>query len=138
MVPENEDVVRRFIAELWNRGDLSVADLLIAPAHVHHLGGGEYHGPEGVKGLVSWLRSAFPDLRFAINDIVSDGDRVVLRWTGSGTHLGEGYDVAPTGRRVEWTGTDWFRLTSGQICEVWAIADGGALRDQLTPTVADE
>jgi predicted ester cyclase len=138
MVPENEDVVRRFIEELWNGGELSVAEVLIASAHVHHLGDTDYHGPEGVKGLVVWLRTAFPDLRFAIDDVVSDGDRVVLRWTASGTHLGSGFEVPPTGRRVEWIGTDWFRIVSGQICEVWAIADSGALHDQLRSTGAQD
>lgn len=134
MVPDNEAVVRRFIDELWNRGDLAVADLVVAPAHIHHLGGSEYHGPEGVKGLVVWLRAAFPDLTFAVDDVVSDRDRVVLRWTATGTHLGPGLDLEPTGRRVGWAGTDWFRLEGGQICEVWAIADGGAMLDQLTAT----
>jgi predicted ester cyclase len=131
-VPENEAVVRRFMEELWSDGDLGVADELVALTHVHHLGDEELHGPEGVKGAVSWLRSAFPDLRFEIDDVVSDGDRVVLRWTARGTHGGTFADVEPTGRRVVWTGCDWFRVHLGRLTEAYVVADGGALLDQLT------
>jgi hypothetical protein len=50
MVPENEAIVRRFFDELWNEGELSVADELVAADHVHHVGGEELLGPDGVKG----------------------------------------------------------------------------------------
>jgi predicted ester cyclase len=131
MVSENESVARRFFEELWNGGELGVADELIAAEHVHHVGGQVLSGPEGVEGAVTWLRTAFPDLRFEIDDLVSDGDRVALRWTASGTHLGPFDDLQPTGRNVEWKGADWLRLRGGQIIEVWAFADGGVLLDQL-------
>jgi len=132
VVPENEAVVRRFMNELWSDGNLDAADELVAINHVHHLGDEELHGPDGLKGAVSWLRSAFPDLRFEIDDVVSDGDRVVLRWTATGTHDGTFADVAPTGRRVAWNGCDWFRLHAGQLTEAFVVADGGALYEQLT------
>jgi|tagenome__1003787_1003787.scaffolds.fasta_scaffold20848482_2 predicted ester cyclase len=132
MVPENEAVVRRFMRELWSGGDLSVADELVAPDHVHYLGDEELRGPDEIKAAVLGLRTAFPDLRFEIDDLVSDGDRVVLRWTATGTHEGTFADVAPTGRRVAWSGCDWFRLRSDQLIEGFVVADGGALYEQLT------
>ena len=134
MVPENEAIVRRFFEELWNAGDLRVADELVAADHVHHVGGQELRGPDGVKGAVTWLRTAFPDLRFEIDNVISDGDQAAVRWTASGTHLGSLAGMQPTGRRVEWTGSDWFRLHHGRMIEVWAIADGEALQEQLTAT----
>ena len=132
MVPENEAIVRRFFEELWNEGDLRVADELVAADHVHDVGGEELRGPDGVKGAVTWLRTAFPDLRFEIDDLITDGDDVALRWTASGTHLGPFEDLQPTGRRVQWKGSDWFRLHGGRIIEVWAFADGAVLHEQLT------
>ena len=83
---------------------------------------------------MTWLRTAFPDLRFEIDNLISEGDQAALRWTASGTHLGPFADIQPTERRVEWTGCDWFRLHRGRIIEVWAIADGEALQEQLTST----
>jgi steroid delta-isomerase-like uncharacterized protein len=134
MVPENEAIVRRFFEELWNEGDLGVADELIAADHVHDVGGEELRGPDGVKGAVTWLRTAFPDLRFEIASLISDGDQAAVRWTASGTHLGPFAGVPPTGRRVEWTGSDWFRLHRGRIIDAWVIADGEGLQEQLTAT----
>jgi steroid delta-isomerase-like uncharacterized protein len=134
MVPENEAIVRRFFEELWNEGDLGVADELIAADHVHDVGGEELRGPDGVKGAVTWLRTAFPDLRFEIDSLISDGDQAAVRWTASGTHLGPFAGVPPTGRRVEWTGSDWFRLHRGRIIDAWVIADGEGLQEQLTAT----
>jgi steroid delta-isomerase-like uncharacterized protein len=134
MVPENEAIVRRFFEELWNEGDLGVADELIAADHVHDVGGEELRGPDGVKGAVTWLRTAFPDLRFEIHSLISDGDQAAVRWTASGTHLGPFAGVPPTGRRVEWTGSDWFRLHRGRIIDAWVIADGEGLQEQLTAT----
>ena len=86
MVPENESTVRRFFEELWNTGDLDSADEMLAPGHVHHLGDDRLDGPEAVKEAVRRMRTAFPDLHFTLEDVVSDGDRVVVRWTATGTH----------------------------------------------------
>jgi predicted ester cyclase len=132
MVPENEAVVRRFMTELCSDGSLAVADEVVASDHVHRVGDEELHGPEELKRAVLGLRTAFPDLRFEIDDLISDGDQVVLRWTATGTHGGTFADVAPTGRRVTWIGCDWFRLRSGQLTEAFVVADGGALYEQLT------
>ena len=115
MTSENEGIVRRFFDELWSGGDLRVADELVDAEEVHHVGGEDMSGPEGVKGAVAWLRTAFPDLRFEINGLVSDGDQVAVRWTASGTHGGPFDDLKPTGRRVEWTGSDWLKLRGCRI-----------------------
>ena len=103
-----------------NEGVLSVAGELVAAEHVHHLGSQELLGPEGVTGAVRGLRGAFPDWHFEIDDLVSAGDRVVVRWTATGTHEGMFDDVAPTGRLVEWIGCDWFRI--------WYREDHGGVR----------
>jgi predicted ester cyclase len=132
MVPENEVIVRRFLTELWSDGSLRVADEVVAADHVHRVGDDELRGPDEVKGAVVGLRTAFPDLAFEIDDLISEGDRVVVRWTATGTHEGTFADVAPTGRRVTWTGCDWFRLRSRQLVEAFVVADGGALYEQLT------
>ena len=137
MVQENESAVRRFMGELWSEGNLSVADELVASDHVHLVGDDELHGPEGIKGAVTRLRTAFPDLQFVVNDLISDGDRVVLRWTATGTHEGPLADLAPTGRRVTWMGCDWFRLRSGQLIEAFVFTDGEAFYEQLTATESE-
>jgi predicted ester cyclase len=128
----NEFVVRRFFEELWNAGDLAVADDIVAPHHVHHIGDDVRNGPEGVKQMALYLREAFPDLHFVLEDVVSDADRVAVRWTATGTHRGPFIDLEPTGRHARWTGMDMVRLHEGQLVELWANADGAALWEQLT------
>jgi len=68
---DNKVLVRRFFEDLWNQGNLAVADALLAPEHVHHFPDGDIHGPEGVKQLVSGLRTAFPDIHTSTDDVVA-------------------------------------------------------------------
>jgi predicted ester cyclase len=132
MNAENESVVRRFFEELWNAGDLAVVDDIVAPHHVHHIGDDVRHGPEGVRQMASHLREAFPDLHFVLEDVLSDADRVAVRWTATGTQTGPFLDLEPTGRQARWTGMDMVRLHDGQLVELWANPDGAALWEQLT------
>lgn len=132
MVPEHETVVRRFFDQLWNAGDLGCADEVLSPGHVHHIGDYRMEGPDEVAATVARFRTAFPDLHFALEDVVSDGDRVVVRWTATGTHQGEFVGVPATGRHARWTGIDLVRLEEGRIVELWASADGAGLFEQLT------
>jgi steroid delta-isomerase-like uncharacterized protein len=131
-VEQNSVIVRRFFDELWNRGRFAAADELLAPAHVHHLSGDDLGGPVEVKALVEFLRHAFPDLRFVIEDELVAGDKVVVRWIATGTHLGDFGGLAPTGRFVSWTGIDIVRLKDDRIVELWGNYDAQGLEQQLT------
>ena len=128
---ENRMLVHRFFEELWNQENLAVADELLASGHVHHFSDGDITGPDGVKQLVSWLRTAFPDIHTSIDDVVAEADKVVVRFTIRGTHQGEGMGFPPTGKRVVYTGIDIFRITDGRIVERWGEVDSLGLRQQL-------
>ena len=128
---ENKALVRRFFEEMWNQGDMSVANELLAADHVHHFSDEDIHGPDGVKQLVHWLRTTFPDIYTSTDDMVAEGDKVAVRFTIRGTHLGEGMSVPPTGKRVVYTGVDIFRLAGGRIVERWGEVDSLGLRQQL-------
>jgi predicted ester cyclase len=109
-----------------------VVDDIVAPHHVHHIGDDVRHGPEGVSQMAAYRRAAFPDLHLVLEDVVSDADHVAVRWTATGTQTGPFLDLEPTGRHARWTGMDMVRLHDGQLVELWANADGAALREQLT------
>ena len=128
---QNALIVRRFFNELWTQGRLEVADELLAPEHIHHLSGDDLGGPEEVKALVAFLRGAFPDLRFVMEDEVVADDKVVVRWTAVGTHLGDYDGITPTGRVVTWTGIDIVRLQDHCIVELWGNYDGLGFGEQL-------
>src|SRR5689334_6872278 len=95
-----EALVRRLIEDGFNRGDLTVADDLIAPDFVEHQDFGPRHaaGADGVKAVIASLRRAFSDFHLAIDDLAVAGDVVWLRMTGSGTNDGSFMGHAPTGR----------------------------------------
>jgi steroid delta-isomerase-like uncharacterized protein len=128
---ENIMLVHRFFEELWNQGNLDAADELLASGHVHHFSDEDIIGPEGLKSLVTWLRTAFPDNHTSIDDVVAEGDKVVVRFTNRGTHQGEGMGIPPTGKRVVYTGIDIFRIEDGRIVERWGEVDGLGLGQQL-------
>ena len=81
--------------------------------------------------MVVFLRAAFPDLRFIIEDEVVAGDKVVVRWTAVGTHLGDFHGIPPSGRTVTWTGIDLVRLEDDRIVELWGNYDALGLEEQL-------
>src|SRR6266487_2414274 len=85
---ENEAIVRRTWEELFNKGNLAAADELIAANFKNHAAPGAPAGPASFKQLVTFYRSAFPDAQFTIEDLLADGDKVVMRNTFSGTHRG--------------------------------------------------
>src|SRR6185437_8799768 len=92
-------ILRRFVDEVWNGGDLDAVERFIAPSYVRHDPGlpMEVRGPEGVRQVVSVYRTAFPDLHLELEDLLVEGDRLALRLTGTGTQRGPLPGVSPTG-----------------------------------------
>lgn len=125
MSEQNKVVERRLIEEVWNQGHFAVVDELIAGDYIGHstTPEDETHGPAGYKQFFAALRQALPDIHFTIEDQVAEGDRVVTRWTASGTHRGEFRGIPPTGRHGAITGTTIDRIANGKVVECWTNAD---------------
>lgn len=133
MSQENKALVRRLIDEVWNQGKLAMTDELVAPNFAtHDPGSPDFgRGPQAVKQGVSLYRNAFPDIRFTIEDMVAEGDKVVTRWTASGTHKGELSGIPPTGKKTTVTGVTISRFAGGKIVETWSNWDTLGLMQQL-------
>ena len=133
MSEENKAVVRRAFEEVANKGDMTTVDEIIALEYVRHdlAGGPDTAGPDGVKRLITGLRTAFPDLQTTIEDIFSDGEKVVVRFSAAGTQAAPFQGISPTGKRVTWAGINIYRVANGQIQETWQLADGLGLLRQL-------
>lgn len=131
MSAENELVVRRFIEELCNgrRGD--VADELISQDYVAH--GPQTppaEGPDGVRERVAIYQEAL-DGHWNVEEILSAADRVIVRWTGTGTHRGELMGLEPTGRNISVDAISVFRIADGRIAEEWTVWDALGLLQQV-------
>ena len=129
---ENKAIDRRLFEEGWNQGNTAVFDEFIAADYIGHDPGGPTHGLEGYKQFYAGVRSAFPDLHLTLEDHIAEGDRVVSRWTMTGTHLGELQDgTPPSGKRMTITGMTITRYASGKLEEDWANYDALGLLQQI-------
>ena len=129
---ENKALFRRAYEELWNRGNLSVADELIAPDFVNHAASpGANRGPESMRASVMWARTAFPDLRFEIEELLAEGDMVAGRLSMSGTHRGPLMGMPPTGRSVRANHMHFVRFREGKAVEHWGARDDLGMMRQL-------
>ena len=131
---ENRALLRRSVEEVFSaRGDLDVADEIYAPNYVGHnpLDPEDVRGPEGAKEQARMYRSAFPDVRLSIEEQVAEGDKVVTRWIGSGTHQGEMMGIAPTGNQIRVDGITISRIQDGKVVEDWELFNALGLMQQL-------
>ena len=129
---EHKAIVRRFVEEVQNRGDLAALDELCASDFVNHRAPpGVPPTREGLAQLTLLFRRAFPDGRMAIEEMLAEGDRVVTRKTFRGTHRGELMGLPATGRRVEIGLIDIVRLDGGQVVEHWNAVDNLGMLQQL-------
>jgi predicted ester cyclase len=141
---DNKALYRRFIEEVWNKGNVAAVDELIAPNSVDHFWlptnmpvPMEYQfSPEEFKQVVSQWRTTFPDLHHTVELQVAEGDLVVTHLTVSGTHEGEYRGltfkgIPPTGKQVIWTLTDIVRIADGKIVEHWFNEDAVGRLQQL-------
>jgi steroid delta-isomerase-like uncharacterized protein len=117
---DNKAVLRRFYREFWSAGRHEVIDELLSDDYVDHQPlPGSPSGKSGFAALLTTWRTGFPDMQEEVQDLIAEGDKVVGRFTMSGTHTGEFLGLAPTGRRVSMTGIDVVRIRDGRIVEFW-------------------
>jgi steroid delta-isomerase-like uncharacterized protein len=121
----------RGIEEVWNRGNFEVVDEIIASDFAGHSSMGETHGPDEVKQFFMSLRSAFPDIKFSIEDQIAEGDMIATRWSARATHTGDFRGIPATGRPGTITGVSIYRVVNGKLVEGWTNLDELGLLKQL-------
>jgi steroid delta-isomerase-like uncharacterized protein len=128
---ENKANHRRLFEEGWNQGNTAVFDELFAADYLGHDPSGPIHGPEGFKQYYATYRTAFPDTHLTIEDQIAEGDMVMSRWIGTGTHQGPLMGIPPSGKRVTITGMTITRFAEGKIVEGWNNLDALGMLQQL-------
>ncbi len=131
---ENKAIIRRWLEEAWNAGNLAVYQELIHPHaarhdHRQHLGYGAQ--PAERARMVATIRAAIPDIQITIADQIAAGDKVVTRWTLTGTHQAPLLGVPPTGQHGTVTGIDISQVAGGQVVEDWSEWDRFGFLRQL-------
>jgi steroid delta-isomerase-like uncharacterized protein len=130
---QNKALFRQFVDDVFNQGNTSVIDELVAPDFVEHeeLPPGIPPGREGFKQMLMMFRSAFPDFKATIDDMVAEGDKVVVRMTWTGIHKGEFMGMPPTGKRVSMGVIDIVRFDGDKFVEHWGLMDSSSMMQQL-------
>ena len=127
----NKRVVRRFYDEVLNSGSIGALEELAAPDYEEHdMLPGQGTGLAGLHDRVAMLKRGL-DPRFTIEDVIAEGDKVVVRWTNSGTHVAEFLGVPPTGKSFTIAGIDIYRMQENKMAEHWHVIDQLSLLQQL-------
>ena len=130
---ENKRLARRWFEEVINQGKVELIDELTDAGYVEH----ELtvpdlpKGKEGLRALIELYRSAFPDVKTTVEDILAEGDRTVVRTRWQGTHKGEFQGLQPTGKKFDAQSIDILRWRNGKTVEHWGVTDQLAMMQQL-------
>ena len=131
-------MVRRELEEVYGAGNLDVVDEIVSTGYVGHDSAipEPLRGPGAVKQAAAGYRAAFPDLRLTIESQIAEDDVVVTRWTATGTHQGELFGIAPTGKQATVSGISIDRFSGGKVAESWTNWDTLGLLQQLGAVAA--
>jgi steroid delta-isomerase-like uncharacterized protein len=127
MSEENKEKARRLVEEAFGQGNVEVIHEILHSDFVCYdpnSESGEIRGADTIKGEIEYFRNAVPDLTYTVEDQVAEGDKVVTRYTASGTHQGEFFGVAGSGKHIEMSGIQIDRFDeSGKLVEEWPEYD---------------
>ncbi len=128
-----KETIRRLYKEVWNERKFDLIDQLVSQSHalVAPNVSGAAVGPAAYKKQIAAFVAGFPDLKFVVDDIISENDRVVAVWNWSGTHRGEYLGIAPTNKKASVTGITIHQLANGKILDSHAAWDSLGLLRQL-------
>jgi steroid delta-isomerase-like uncharacterized protein len=128
---ENKAIVLRHWEEVVSKGNLDLIEEIFAPDFVAYEADQDIRGPEGVRQFLLMLRAAFPDLQVTVEDVLAEGDKVVQRWSGHGSHEGELMGLPPSGKRISVAGITISRFEGGKVAEEWELYDMMGMMQQL-------
>ena len=132
-IQHNQQLIRDYFNEVWNKGNLDLLDDLLCPDYLNHSSSipDSPPGPAGLKPIVTAMRMAFPDLHYAIQDLIITEDKVVARVKMTGTHTGDFFGIPPTNKSISVNQINIEYIENGRITEHWRITDENAMMSQL-------
>ncbi len=128
---EQRALVSEYIAWVWNQGDPTALEELTAPSFSYRLGDQPPRDRKAMREFLESTRTAFPDWRVDIADLVLGEELVAVRWVGTVTHQGPFYGIPPTGRRIRVSGINLYRIADGRVYEEWEQTDSLSMLRQL-------
>jgi predicted ester cyclase len=130
---DSKTVFLRILDEGFNQQRSEIADELVSADFIDHAAapGFPTEGPESLKATMAMFHGAFPDVHATVDDVIAEGDRVVVRTHWHGTHLGDFFGIPPTGTEFDLTAIDILRVVDGKAVEHWGNEDDLGMLQQL-------
>ncbi|MET0312380.1 MAG: ester cyclase [Burkholderiaceae bacterium] len=124
-IARNTRTIERYFAEVWNEGRVDVLDELLAPDYLNHSSStpDPRPGPADLKPIVQAMRKGVPDLRYEILDLLVSRDKAAIHLRVTGTHTGDFFGIAPTGRRIDVRQMQVEWLRDGRITQHWRVTE---------------
>ncbi|MCK6629821.1 MAG: ester cyclase [Anaerolineae bacterium] len=130
---DHKTLVQNFAEEIWNKGNFEATTTYVATDFVDHNPAipNQPPGAEGARQVFATYKAAFPDQHFTIEDILVEADKVVWRWSSTGTNTGSLMGMPPTHKKATISGIEIYRIAGGKIAERWGNFDQLGLLQQL-------
>lgn len=138
ILEHNKKLIETYFYRVWNKGEIDLLDNIIDAAYINHSPGGTHTpppGPAGLKPIITTMRHGFPDLQYAIKDLVITENRIVARVVMTATLLGELWGMQPNGKKIEVSQINIEYIKNGRISEHWRLTDELAMMKQLQQLV---
>ena len=135
----NKQLVRRFYKEVYGDWNMTMVDEVVSPRFTSHdWPEGSPTGRKGFDLFYSAIRTALPDARYEVDDLIAEGDKVVVRWRLLGTHEGEFRGIAPSGQKIALKGIAIYRVDGGKLVERWVVTDLYGVLEELRESSASK
>jgi steroid delta-isomerase-like uncharacterized protein len=134
MPESNIAIAKRWFEEVWNQRRTATITELFAPNGISHgvaEDGSDLIGPEAFIPFYERFLNAFPDMKLKVEDAIADGDKVLIRWSATMRHTGDGLGIAATNKPVSIGGMSLARIANGQLVEAWDQWDKFAMLQQI-------
>ena len=130
---KNKTTALRIPLEVFNKGNVKVADEVMAADYIEHapVPPGLPPGVAGFKLFIPAFRAAFPDFQFTVDDVIAEGDKVVVRLTAQGTQKGEFAGLPASGKQATWSEIHICDMANGKLVEHWVVQDRLGMMQQL-------
>lgn len=125
-------LVKRWFEEVWNKGRREAIEELLAPNAIFHEGKTAILGPEAFYPFFDRIQSAFSDIHISVQDAITEGEKVCVRWSGTMRHTGDGLGVPPTDEQLDISGIAIMRIDNNRIVESWQNWDKFGLRQLVS------
>lgn len=128
---ENKILIQNYVEKVWNQADLAAFKMFTTPNFTYQIGGQAARNGSAMEQFILATHSAFPDWHIEIVDMISEDNKVAIRWQGQVTHEGSFIGIPPTGKRITVSGINTYHISNGKVASEWEQTDTISMLRQM-------